>query len=365
MKKYRKLKIAVACGGTGGHIFPGLAAATELRRRGHHVTLWMAGRDVETSALEGWKGLVVSVPSEGFQSGFSLRSMGTVFRLFRAFLVCLRLMLKHRPDVVLGMGSYASFGPLMAARVLGVPRVLHEANAIPGRANKLFAKSAAATGIVFEATRHYLKRANLTETGMPLREELYAQAEMETEARETGTLRLLVMGGSLGAHALNETAADGIIAAHRKGVSLSVVHLTGREDESAVRKRYDSAGVPAEVYGFVSDMASIYRRVDFAVCRAGASSCAELALFGIPALLVPYPFAVKNHQEANARSLEKIGAADVVLQSELSAEWMAGYLENAAAKPGWVERRAGAMRSFGGRKGTAELADLTERCARR
>ena len=314
-----KLHIAIACGGTGGHIFPGLATARVLRERGHHVTLWLAGKGGEDTAVQGWEGRIVTIPSEGFQFG-AFRSVLTAVRITGAVLRCWFIMLRHRPDVVLAMGSYASIGPCLAARLHGIPYILHEANAVPGRAVRLLAPKACAIAICFEETRYHLKGMNAVSAGMPLRPEIQ---KPEVSAPKSG-FNLLVMGGSLGAHAINEVVSEAVCALENPAVS--VTHLTGPADEKKIADRYAAAGVNAEVHAFTHDMVSLYQKASLAICRSGASTCAELGVFSLPALLVPYPHAASDHQTANARALEKFGAADVIQQNDMTVEWLKGYL---------------------------------------
>jgi UDP-N-acetylmuramate--alanine ligase len=330
------VKVAVACGGTGGHVFPGVATARELLSRGHEVTLWMTGRETELSARKDWDGPVVEVPAKGFPSGISLQALLTGLRLAQAVWRCCAEMRKDRPDVLLAMGSYASVGPCAAAKRLGVPIVLHEANVIPGKAVRLFAPGSAAVAAGFEETRYHLHRARVSVVGIPLREELTEEARglPPRESAVHAPLRLLVVGGSMGAHRLNEVVAETLIRLKKNGLEFSVSHLTGKEDEAVVRSVYAAAGVTAEVIAFTKYMAPLYHAADLAICRAGASTCAELAYFGLPALFVPYPRAAGDHQAANARALEKRGTADVVDESALTPEWLEAYLAQTAAQTG-------------------------------
>lgn len=337
-------------------MFPGLATARELRRRGHHVTLWVSGKNVESTVLRGWKGPVITIASEGFQFG-AFRSILTFFKIVFAAFRCWVAMLRHRPDVVLAMGSYSSVGPCLAARLRGVPVVLHEANAVPGRAVKMLAKKAAAIGICFEETRFYLKGRKLVSTGMPLRPEIQIS---KAENQKSGFC-LLVMGGSAGAHAINEVVSQAVCQMPQR-VS-RVIHLTGPDDENTVRSRYRAAGVNATVCAFTQDMAELYASADLAVCRAGASTCAELGVFGLPALLIPYPHAASDHQTINAQALAKLGAADVVQEANVSVEWMVDYLSAQADKPERLKKmRLRALRpdSLGA---TEKLAEVVEQCA--
>jgi UDP-N-acetylglucosamine--N-acetylmuramyl-(pentapeptide) pyrophosphoryl-undecaprenol N-acetylglucosamine transferase len=361
------MKAAIACGGTGGHVFPGLATAHELLRRGHDVALWLTGRDTEQAAIKDWDGPLVQVPARGFPSGLSLKSLQTAWHLGRAVLRCRSAMRRDRPDVLLAMGSYASVGPCAAARMLRVPIVLHEANVVPGRAVRLFAPRAAAVAVGFEETRYHLRRANLHVVGIPLREELTeaAVAPPPDPSAARPPLRLLVAGGSMGAHRLNEVVVDALSRLRRDGLALRVVHLAGARDEAAVAAAYRDADVDATVIAFTKYMAPLYRDADLAICRAGASTCAELAFFGVPALFVPYPHAAADHQSANARALEKRGAADVVDEAALTPDWLVAYLAQTVRKPERLARLRDAAHREGVRDGTQALADLVEASARR
>lgn len=353
-----KLHVAIACGGTGGHIFPGLATGRILRDHGHHVTLWLAGKGIEDSAVKGWEGKVITIPSEGFQFG-AFRSVLTVLRVISAVIRCWAIMLRHRPDVVLAMGSYASIGPCLAARLSGIPYVLHEANAVPGRAVRLLSGKACAIAICFEETRYHLKGRHAVSAGMPLRPEMQ---KPETTVRPEG-MHLLVMGGSGGAHAINELVCETVCAL--KEYAIEITHITGPADEKAISERYRAAGIKAEVFAFTQDMASLYKKSSLAICRSGASTCAELGVFNLPALLIPFPHAASDHQTANARALEKFGAADVIRQDEISVEWLKEYLIEQILDPSRLEK----MRQRSAARKTplnaAEiLAGIVEECAR-
>ncbi len=361
------MKVAVACGGTGGHVFPGLATARELLSHGHEVTLWLTGRDTEQSARKDWDGPVVEVPARGFPAGFSAEAFRRAWILARAVARSRAEMRKDRPDVLLAMGSYASVGPCGAARLLGVPIVLHEANVIPGRAVRLFARTAAAVAAGFEETRYHLRQAKLSVVGIPLRDEL-TEAARGLPPRESAVhapFRLLIVGGSMGAHRLNEVATEALSRLKNSGLEFAVVHLTGRDDEPSVRAAYQAAGVEAEVIAFTKYMAPLYHAADLAICRAGASTCAELAYFGVPALFVPYPRAAMDHQTANARALEKRGTADVVDESALTPEWLEAYLAQTMRKPERLARLRDAALREGVKDGTGALAALVEQCARK
>ena len=357
-----KVKIAVACGGTGGHIFPGLATAYELVARGHEVTLWLAGKDIENDAVKNWPGEMVTIPSEGFQFGVSLRSVKTIFRLFKAYRLALSAMRTNPPKVLLAMGSYASFGPVKAAAKLGIPYVLHEANLLPGRAVSLLAHKADTVAVSFEKTSYYLKHHNIVFTGLPLRRELReacSRARLTRKADES--LRIMVMGGSRGAQALNDVVPNALAMATKKGVNIEVLHIAGLQETNEIENVYKKAGIKAAVQHFVQKMDEVYLNTDLAVCRSGAATCAELAVFGVPALLVPYPHAIRDHQMSNARILQDAGAADVVAQEDLSVTWLCDYLVNVSERPKRLERMAEAMEKRAQSDAAEQLADLLER----
>lgn len=355
------MKIALACGGTGGHIFPGLATAETLRARGHDVTLWMAGKDVEHAAVKGWPGQVVTVAAKGFES-VSLSAVGTVWKLLGAVRKCRSLMAQDRPEVVLAMGSYACVGPLGAARALDIPYVLHESNVIPGRAVSLFARRAASVAGCFEETRYYLRRREIVITGMPLRRSIVeSAAEARRACRPARPFTVLIMGGSRGAHAVNQIVSQGLVRAQGRKLPIHVLHLTGPTDEALIRQRYAEAGVSADVQAFTHDMPSLYLAADLAICRSGAATCAELSEFGVPSLLIPYPHAARDHQMANARAMERVKAADVVPEQDLGAGWLASYLGHVMENPARLQRMAEAARARVAGNGAEALADLVEK----
>lgn len=370
----RKLKanmnIGIACGGTGGHIFPGIVTAGVLKERGHNVVLWLSGRNVESVSLEDWKGPVERVKSAGFSSGISFRHPAVLAGLFIAFLRCRSRMKMNRPDVLLGMGSYASVGPVLAARSLGIPVVLHEANAVPGRAISFLSHFASAVGIAFEEARNRLRHPNIVLTGLPVRDVFLAYkgerffqgepADKSTTADKSGVFTVLVMGGSQGAHRINEVASSAICALRGRGVNIRVIHLAGMADEGIVRRRYENAGVAHEVFAFLKDMAKAYYSADMAVARAGSATCAEISICRLPSLLIPLPAARRRHQTANAMALKVSGGVDMIEEKDFTIEWLAGHIEECYRNPSKLERMKQALASNSMPDAAERLADLVE-----
>lgn len=350
-------KFIVACGGTGGHTFPGVAVARELRARGHEVTVWSSGRAVEASVLKGWDG-------ETFATGARPLGVKTAFANLFAFLRCRREMKKRAPDALLAMGSYSSLPPVAAAAARHVPVVLHEANAVPGRAVEFLSRFARKVAVSFPGTASCLKGHETVVTGLPVRAEIAGGARF-AEVPD-GAFCVFVTGGSQGAHRVNELASQALVLAamtlarDTPGKPLFVLHQTGVADEEEVRKRYAAAGVPARVTAFEQEMGRAFATADLVIARAGASTCFELALAGKPAFFIPLPSAVRNHQHLNAQAFVRAGAADEGFQDALTPRALANYILHRVAHPDDRTRKAAAMRAAAVPDAAARVADLLE-----
>jgi UDP-N-acetylglucosamine--N-acetylmuramyl-(pentapeptide) pyrophosphoryl-undecaprenol N-acetylglucosamine transferase len=313
----------IMAGGTGGHVFPALAVADHLRTRGWRV-VWLGARAGMEATL---------VPQHGYEMAWvrfsGLRGKGLIAKLLLplnlliAFWQSLQAIRAHRPDVVLGMGGYIAFPGGMMAALLWRPLVIHEQNSIAGLANKVLTGVADCILVAFPGA---LPHSRLV--GNPVRDRIAQVAPpAQRYAGRSGSLRLLVAGGSLGAAALNEMVPKAL-AALPAAVRPRVTHQSGARHLDALRANYASAGVEAELVAFIDDMAQAYAEADVAICRAGATTVAELAAAGIPAILVPFPFAVDDHQTTNARYLADAGAAVLVQQRDLTPEKLAEILRS-------------------------------------
>ncbi len=311
----------IMAGGTGGHVFPALAVADYLRARDWRV-VWLGAQAGMEATL---------VPQHGYELApirfAGLRGKGLVAKLLLplnllvAFWQSLRALRAHRPDVVLGMGGYIAFPGGMMAALLGRPLAIHEQNSIAGLANRVLAGVADRILVAFPGA---LPKSE--PTGNPVRDSIAGvAAPAERFAGRSGPLRVLVVGGSLGAAALNERVPQAI-ALLSAGERPHVVHQSGAKHLDALRAGYAAAGVAAELRPFIEDMAQAYADADVAICRAGAITVAELAAVGVASILVPFPFAVDDHQTTNARYLADAGAAILVQQRDLSAEKLADTL---------------------------------------
>ncbi|WP_018076805.1 undecaprenyldiphospho-muramoylpentapeptide beta-N-acetylglucosaminyltransferase [Thiobacillus denitrificans] len=320
--------LMVMAGGTGGHVYPALAVADALRARGWEV-FWLGTRNGLEARVVPQAGIdMVWVSMGGVRGKGVLQKLLLPAMLLLAFGQSLRAILQRRPDVVLGMGGYTAFPGGMMASLLNRPLVIHEQNSVGGLTNRVLACLADRVLTAFPKvfTHAHDKpipcRSVATEwVGNPVRADIAAMPA-DGRAGRSGPLRLLVVGGSLGAQALNERVpqALALLPAEQRP---QVVHQSGRQHLDTLRVNYAAAGVVAEVRDYIEDMAAAYRDCDFAICRAGAMTVAELACAGVPALLVPFPFAVDDHQTGNAEFLYDAGAAWLVQQKELTAEKLA------------------------------------------
>ena len=356
-----KVKVIVACGGTGGHAFPGLAVAEELKARGHDVTVWDSGRDIESSVMRFWHGPV-------FSTGAKQLAARNVVSILCSILRCRREMRRAKPDALLAMGSYSSLPPVLAARSCRVPVVLHEANTIPGRAVEFLSRFAKKVAISFDVTAMHLPGCETAKTGLPVRADIASGVRFDDIAE--GSFVVFVTGGSQGAHMVNCLASEAIAmlkaeldrraAAGKTVRPLYVIHQTGAADEGAVMATYASASLKSRVHAFERELANAFASADIVVARAGASTCFELAACGKAALLIPLPSAMRNHQHFNADAFVAKGAADEGIQSKLSAKQIFCYLLDRYDHPERIAEMAAKMKALATPDAAAKVADLVE-----
>lgn len=342
--------VVIAGGGTGGHLFPGIAVARALERRGGLRVFFLGGEhgiEAEVLPQAGFRFELVSV--RGLR-GTGLRGLLRLARQGPSALGrALRALARERPHLVVGLGGYASMPGLAAAVLRRVPIVLLEQNAEPGLVTRAFAPFARRICVSFEETVGRLGRRAVW-TGNPVR--LPAEAPPPPPGR--ARLGLLVFGGSAGARRLNEVLPDAIAAC---GERFAVLHQTGERDREEVAERYRRRGLDATVVGFIEDMAAAYARSDLVVCRAGATTLAELAVFGRPAVLVPYPLAAGDHQRRNAEALVEAGAAWMLLDRELEVSSLASLLREAASDRALLRAMAERARRLGRPEATERVVE--------
>ena len=359
--------ILLAAGGTGGHLFPAEALAAELGRRGHVVELATDERADKYGRAFPARAIHI-VSSATFKGRDPLSIARTLFRLARGVRQAWGLMGRLRPAAVVGFGGYPTFPPLFAAQLRGIPTILHEQNAVMGRANRALAERVTRIALSFPSVGligDFAKKA--VETGNPVRDMVISAARVPYDAPSLeGGFRLLVFGGSQGARFFAEAVPPAIAKlAPELRARLTIVQQARPEDLDGVRAAYASLGVAAEVEPFFIDLPARIAAAHLVVCRSGASSVTELAVIGRPSILVPLPGALDQDQAANAAHLETAGGAWTIRQSELSPERLAEELGKAMTFPEQLAQAADAARAAGRPDAVARLADLVEEVAAR
>ncbi len=320
-------RVFITGGGTGGHLFPGISLAEAIRAAepDADIRFLISGKKLDTALLEnrGFPCLQVEqrhIPKTARQI---LDFMATNAR---AVWQVIRVMLRARPDVVVGLGGYASFATAAAAKLCAVPLVLLEQNVIPGKANRALALAASRVFCQWpQAARYFMRRDNLTFSGNPVRETL-RRTSTEVALRKLGLApgrrTLLVLGGSQGANALNKFFLESLPVLKDFSDQIQIIHLAGKSQSEPVSAAYQQAGIRASVHNFLEEMQLAYSAADLALCRAGGTTIAELTALGLPSILVPYPHSAQNHQMANAKEMVSAGAARLLQEQNLSPQAM-------------------------------------------
>jgi UDP-N-acetylglucosamine--N-acetylmuramyl-(pentapeptide) pyrophosphoryl-undecaprenol N-acetylglucosamine transferase len=354
--------IVIAAGGTGGHFFPAEALAAELQRRGHTIVLMTDARSADYSSAAFASAERFVLKGSGLAGHGVKRAAAGVMGMAAGTLQARQLLLRLKPQAVVGFGGYPSVPPLVAARTIpGAKRpatILHEQNAVLGRANRLLARGADALALSFANTTLVPAGAASSVVGNPVRPAL-ADLAGQGFVPPQGALRIFVLGGSLGARIFSDIVPDAIAALPitLRG-RLSVVQQCRTEDLPRVRAAYDALGIPAELAPFFGDVAGLYGTASLVVARAGASTIAELACTGRPSILVPLPHAIDDHQSANARALAGAGAARVMRQADCTPAALAAVLAEWLGNPEALARAAAAAAALAAPDAAARLADL-------
>ena len=313
------MNFVIAAGGTGGHLFPGLAVGEVLLARGHRVMLIISEKEIDALATQGrGEFRIERVPGVGLHSKSPLALLKFALK-FRAGLNQVKALYRDfAPHAVLGMGGFTSTGPILAGRARKIPTFVHESNAISGKSNRLNARLVTRVLIGFEECARTFPAGKCDVTGTPIRTSLAERIE-KTQALAAfgltpGRPTLLVMGGSQGAHGINQALIN------------ALPQFTGKQDEQLMRESYAQAGIPAFTAAFCHQMQEAYSAADFVISRSGAASLTELSHFALPGILIPYPFAAEDHQTFNAKIFERTGAATLLQERETTGENLAKKL---------------------------------------
>ena len=357
------MNAVIACGGTGGHLFPGIAVAEVLRERGHEVLLFVSEKEIDSLALSTRSQFQFEkLPTVGLPSIYSPKIFGFLKRFAESFSRCRSIYDKFKPQVVLGMGGFTSTAPILAGRLRGISTLLHESNAIPGRANRLASKMVRAVLLGFKEAAQFFPKAWTEITGTPIRTELKRlnrQSARQKLGLQSDTTTMLVMGGSQGASGINQAMIKSLPLL--RDAVLQVVHLTGARDERIVADSYRRERIAAHVAAFHHHMEEVYSAADFAVARSGAASLAEIASFELPSILIPFPYAADDHQTRNAEIFARAGAAFVLKESELTPELLTQKIREMIAHPEQLRKMAERSSKLAPRDAAIRVASTMEK----
>jgi len=354
----KEVRLIITGGGTGGHLFPGLAVAREISGRyPRSEILFVTGRRKMESEILSRSGFQqASIAVEGIKGRGWKKGMMVAAKLPWSFFQALGIIRRFYPHVVFGVGGYSAGPVCLAAKVMGVPSAIHEQNSFPGLTNRLLCKRVDRVFISFEESRKHFPGGTLLLTGNPIRRELLAAEGTDREAK--GRFTILVTGGSQGAHAVNAVFVEAMESLKGQGRDVYAIHQAGERDHAWVAEAYRQKALSGEVFPFIHDMAGAYRRADMVVSRAGASTISELAALGKPSILVPYPHAANNHQEANARVLVERGGAEMFLQKDFTGQGLSDLLMKYMDDKEALERMGRAAKGAGRPEAARVIADL-------
>jgi UDP-N-acetylglucosamine--N-acetylmuramyl-(pentapeptide) pyrophosphoryl-undecaprenol N-acetylglucosamine transferase len=359
------VRMMVAGGGTGGHVFPGVALAEEVvtRHPANDVVFAGTARGLEAKVVPAAGFPIELIDVKGLKGKGLLGMVANLLLLPRAFVQCWRILRRWRPDVVVGVGGYASGPVVLAASLLRIPTAVQEQNAVAGFTNRVLGWFVQAAFTAFPEADRYFAARKVHQLGNPIRRELMDNYMRPVQQHEK--LRLLVFGGSQGAHALNMRVIESLPHLADLKDRLEITHQTGARDREQVEKGYAACGFRVDVREFIDDMSEAYARSDLVVCRAGATTLAELTVCKKPSILVPFPAAADNHQVMNAKSLVDAGAAVMIEERDLTGEILAHEIRSILGHPERREQMSRAAGRMGAPQAAREIADVCTELVRR
>lgn len=350
------MRVIVAAGGTGGHIFPGVAIAREFKRRDPSTEILFVGtpRGLESKIVPK-QGFDLEMIQVGALKGVSLfQKTKSLAGLPLSFISALKILRRFKPDVVVGVGGYSSGPTLLIASMTGIPIMLVEPNAMPGFTNRVLARRADAAALAFEDAKKFF-RGRAEVTGNPVRGDFATLKKKERGDK----LSILIFGGSQGAHAINIAMAEALKLLKPYAEKLSITHQTGENDYKMIESAYKEAGfADARVSPFIDDMAAHFERADLLICRSGATTAAEVAAAGKAAIFIPFPFATDDHQRKNAEAFEGAGAGRMILQKELTPERLTTEITRLIENLDEIDKMEQASRRLGKPDSAKRAVDL-------
>ncbi len=353
------MKVLIAGGGTGGHLFPAIALAEAFKIREPAGAILFVGTDnaLERSTLSKKGFDHVGIPAQGLKGRGLWRQLRSLVRLPKAFWQAVGIIRRFDPDIIIGVGGYASGPVALAARLMGKKLVIHEQNLIPGLTNRISGRFAHRVFISFPDKLAIFKPSKTVVTGNPVRRELLAVQAVD---RTADPFTVLVLGGSQGAHAVNCAVVEALDYL-KEPARMSFIHQTGPRDASWVASAYERHRMEATVEPFFQDIATMYRSAALVICRAGATTIAELTAVGKPAIFIPFPFAASNHQELNARYVADSGGGEVVREQDLNGELLAARIDHYISNPKALQDMSMGAEALG-RRNAAEF--IVDECRR-
>lgn len=347
----RPLNIVIAGGGTGGHLFPGIAVAQtfKIQNRQNRILFVSTGRPLELSVLSRMGFKHQPITAQGIKGLGLWRKLGSIFKLPQGIIESAAILNRFKPDLVIGLGGYSSGPVIITAWLLGIKTILMEQNILPGITNRILANFADRIYVAFENTKFRCASAKIKVAGNPVRKEISDCRRRQWSNVPSTSKRpftVLILGGSQGAHNIN-TAVTGALNHLNARHDFRFIHQTGAADEKWVRKAYEESGATFSVQAFYNNMADLYTQSDLIICRAGATTVAEITAIGKGAVFVPYPFAADNHQFLNAQALVVSEAAEMILDKDLTAQRIARRIEYLKRDPAALKRMASKAKQLG------------------
>lgn len=358
-----QMKVMIAAGGTGGHIYPGIAVANEIMRRDPSSEVLFVGtsRGLETRIVPENSFQLALIHSVGLKSVGIKGAIKGVVTLPRSFVEARRLLREFRPSVVVGAGGYVSGPVLMMAVVMGIPTLVMDSNALPGFTNRRLARFVDRAALTFNEALPYFGKKG-TVTGNPVRKEFFDAAPKQ---RTVGSTSVLIFGGSQGARAINNAMIGALDNLNGTRETMNVVHQTGEADFEKVRAAYQEHGwESADVRPYISDIMTEFEKADILICRAGATTCAEIAAAGKAAIMVPLPTAADDHQRKNAEAMQNAGAVKMLVQDQLTPETLAGTLRELADSPETIASMEKAARGLARKDAAEATVNIIEELAK-
>ena len=359
---YRALRVVIAGGGTGGHLFPGIAMAQEFQARNPatKIIFVSTGNKMEKSVLARTNFELRCITAAGIKGRGLWNQLMSILKIPAGILESMRILKAFSPDLAIGLGSYSAGPVIIGAWIRRIPIAIQEQNILPGITNRILSRFAKRIYTSFEKTRADLDPRKVRWTGNPIRRELIDLVERQSPARGEGSgdklFTILIIGGSQGAHRVNMAVIESLGQLKDKQ-NLQFLHQTGEVDEQLVREAYRRNNIQNTVQSFFDNMAELYYRADLLICRAGATTVAEITALGKAAIFIPFPFAADNHQALNAGSLTDDGAAEMILESDLSGDILSQKIEYYAANREALNKMAAESRRFGNPDAARDIVD--------